>query len=58
MCVLVLGYVERCWVCGFLQKGVCKGLGRVKFRLDSQVNFLLVNFCSWNYILSFLKTLR
>ena len=28
----------------------------MEFRLDSQVNFLLVKFCSWNYVMSFLKT--
>ena len=37
-------------------ENTCKGLWLVEFRLDSQVNFLLVKFCSWNYVLSFLKT--
>ena len=39
-------------------ESVCKGLWLVEFRLDSQMNFLLVKLCSWNCLLSFLKTLR
>lgn len=35
----------------FLQKHVWKGLQHVEFGLDSQVNFPLAKFCSWNYTL-------